>query len=586
MGQSYDHFITLADSAYEAGDYQLSGTYYDDAFAFQIDNGTDSYNAARSWSLTGNLKKSIYYFELSLKGGSSHTWGFVQIDPDLAFMRQHREYEILEKKYHQHKDSVLHFQDVLNLIMNDNSLNTKFKNEFIVMPEPDLSKAYFALLGFEDSIFYMPNRSVIFENCTFINEYDGETLTYIFIEYWNLKSLTINDCKSNSKSLYFIHYSSFDELSLWDMKGQTSIYECNIKDFDFSSNAFERVILMNTTFGGIAIHGENLKELIVKNNIFDQISLNNYLYNIYIGEKIEKVQIINNSFLTDKTRSLVWLNLTCGSLLFRNNIVEYPFTFEGSAIHDKLEIVGNRFNLIDLSGAVFPEINAYIPFDQFDSTSIVLFHKEGRTINPQKVISSSLDEGFNDKENFDRLIYQYQMLYNIYRVRGEIESANLSYIYIKKFQIERYKHIQSSNPSMENYFKLKMGQLLGIYVEHGTNPAKAIVISIYIMLAFSVFYFFFPSEWDVTSKSKLIANFNHFIKKNEKGYFKPFFILLGGLFISLLNALTLSINSFVTLGFGTIPTTGIAKYVCIIQGFIGWFLLSIFSVALINQVLN
>ena len=58
-----------------------------------------------------------------------------------------------------------------------------------------------------------------------------------------------------------------------------------------------------------------------------------------------------------------------------------------------------------------------------------------------------------------------------------------------------------------------------------------------------------------------------------------------GFLISLLNALTLSLNSFVTLGFGNIPTRGLARYICIIQGFIGWFLLSIFTVALINQVL-
>jgi hypothetical protein len=37
------------------------------------------------------------------------------------------------------------------------------------------------------------------------------------------------------------------------------------------------------------------------------------------------------------------------------------------------------------------------------------------------------------------------------------------------------------------------------------------------------------------------------------------------------------------LGFGNIPTKGVARYICIIQGFIGWFLLSIFTVALINQ---
>ena len=54
---------------------------------------------------------------------------------------------------------------------------------------------------------------------------------------------------------------------------------------------------------------------------------------------------------------------------------------------------------------------------------------------------------------------------------------------------------------------------------------------------------------------------------------------------SLVNAFTLSLNSFVTLGFGTIPTSGLARYVCILQGFLGWFLLSIFTASLINQVM-
>jgi hypothetical protein len=58
------------------------------------------------------------------------------------------------------------------------------------------------------------------------------------------------------------------------------------------------------------------------------------------------------------------------------------------------------------------------------------------------------------------------------------------------------------------------------------------------------------------------------------------------LFIRALNAITLSLNTFSTLGFGEIPTKGLARYVAIIQGFIGWFLLSVFLVSLISQVLN
>ena len=83
----------------------------------------------------------------------------------------------------------------------------------------------------------------------------------------------------------------------------------------------------------------------------------------------------------------------------------------------------------------------------------------------------------------------------------------------------------------------------------------------------------------------IIKDFKDFTQKNDKGYIRPFLSMLLGFIISLINALTLSLNAFTTLGFGRIPAKGLAKYVCVIQGFIGWFLLSIFTVALINQVL-
>ncbi|MCW3787120.1 hypothetical protein [Plebeiibacterium sediminum] len=56
--------------------------------------------------------------------------------------------------------------------------------------------------------------------------------------------------------------------------------------------------------------------------------------------------------------------------------------------------------------------------------------------------------------------------------------------------------------------------------------------------------------------------------------------------VRVLNATTLSINVFSTLGFGAIPVKGISRYITIIEGFLGWFLLSIFSVSLISQMIQ
>jgi len=57
-------------------------------------------------------------------------------------------------------------------------------------------------------------------------------------------------------------------------------------------------------------------------------------------------------------------------------------------------------------------------------------------------------------------------------------------------------------------------------------------------------------------------------------------------FVRALNSTTLSINVFSTLGFGAIPVKGVSRYITILEGFIGWFLLSIFSVSLISQMLQ
>jgi hypothetical protein len=65
-----------------------------------------------------------------------------------------------------------------------------------------------------------------------------------------------------------------------------------------------------------------------------------------------------------------------------------------------------------------------------------------------------------------------------------------------------------------------------------------------------------------------------------------FSFLMWGLIMRVLNSLALSLNAFVTLGYGEIEAKGIARYFCVLEGVLGWFLLSIFSVSLISQILQ
>jgi hypothetical protein len=176
-----------------------------------------------------------------------------------------------------------------------------------------------------------------------------------------------------------------------------------------------------------------------------------------------------------------------------------------------------------------------------------------------------------------------KLLFDFFRTTGDLESANRMYVHIMDAEGRRLQYEYEINPGFQTWFRFRLNRLLHFYTQYGTDPARALLISVYVMLLFAFLYFFFPSDWDIESKSRLIRNFRDFVEKNEKGYLRPFLFLLYGLMVSSLNAVFLSLNAFTTLGFGDIPTRGLARYLCIFQGFLGWFLLSMFTVALFNQ---
>lgn len=212
-----------------------------------------------------------------------------------------------------------------------------------------------------------------------------------------------------------------------------------------------------------------------------------------------------------------------------------------------------------------------------------IFYQTGDLIHVAYRATS--DEELEDEETFQRLISSYYRLYKTFKDNGQIATSNQVYIEMKDVQSRELAFLYHTYGGVERWIEWRLNTILRLYTDYGTSPSKAIKISVWIISVFSIFYFFFPSEWDTKSKSQLISDYKVFIEKNEKGYFKPFLNLSFGFFRSLMNAFTLSLNSFVTLGFGTIPTSGLARYVCILQGFLGWFLLSIFTASLINQVM-
>ncbi|MEQ8907355.1 hypothetical protein [Ekhidna sp.] len=333
---------------------------------------------------------------------------------------------------------------------------------------------------------------------------------------------------------------------------------------------------------------------------------------------------------------------------------------------------GVSLKYLDVTNTQFPNESTYIPFDSLKNKLCLelasAYSSDGDSLRFTPIKGESNEE----LKNFswmDQLTGSYTKLLNIYKSRGEMRSYNAAYIEMRDKQTAQSKLIYADNPNFQNYFDWQINRFTRAFSDYGTRPAKAIFIFFQVVLAFSVFYFFFPSTWNATDNRKLMKRlrylgsyftsrdgladlfeketkdefkdyeeFHAFISSSEKRlpvYFqwlsKPLYqfsvsrfnftrgvlrrteILNGewaelpagkkaltsfviGLYLMFylvwiflvrcLNAITLSLNAFSTLGFGEIPTRGLARYVAIVQGFVGWFLLSIFLVSLIGQILN
>lgn len=442
------------------------------------------------------------------------------------------------------------------------------------------------------------DKTLVFENCVILGKglSNIEITNLIFLDC-DISSLTLSSLKASSieisqSSLHSIRIinSTLDRLKL-----TKNINDSGIGSITIFKSEINMLLQLeeNEYFQNIGVFASDIRNMRLRGNksALAGFTNNKFLEQVeIIDESADEVMIRRNTFFEDSISTII--DVACEKLVILGNEFNSPIQFADSKVGTKAEIADNVFRKpVDFHDVSLPEFGKYVPFSQFDNGFVVYKHlygedsPDGATCYYCELYEGQTDIELADKTNFDKLVQSYEIMFLGYKSNGDIESANLSYIKIKDLYLNRLRFLYHENGGFSHYFRWKLAQLLKFYTNHGTDPALSILISIYVILIFAVFYVFFPSEWDVTSKARLLADYRDFTEKNEKGRMKPFLALLIGFSISILNAITLSLNSFVTLGFGTIPTTGAARYVCILQGFIGWFLLSIFTVSLINQIL-
>jgi hypothetical protein len=618
-GQDVEEFTRLtekADSAYYKKNYLLFVHLMEQAFKLPVAQRpknltTEYYNLACGYSLINEKEKSILYLEKSLaKSSITDRRNYISApqlasDPDLDNIRYEKVFADLLNKYFSKIPRAffvekITYSELLELIgflekeANPNDIYSRYtiiiKNKIIYAQTADDGFEFNTLSLRFPNLESLKGKSLDFMNCTF------------------QLNLFLYGGNSNNIQPFPYHRFKFTECHF---KGEIFIDGVNfIQPPQFHKSTFARNIWINANltptqadWQGFALDSCSIKSARISFATDNPISV--WLVNNY-GADSTDVSILCNKVYSARIldNKLAYKNIEIGfgetdmvrftnnqfkNLIFHHTTIKSEFDFQNTEVAGKLILDRTFFtdepqNDIDWLNLSNWRISSLTEFNSPTSLVTIDGRKRNETLS-FTYLSGENPADIANSQTFRELMGLYSMFLNLYKNKNDIESYNGCYITIKELQSQRLRHLYQSNKTFETFFRWKLSQLLKFYVRHGTDPARAIVISLNIIGFFGIFFFFFPSDWDTTSKKTLIQNFKDFAQKNEKGYIKPFFILLGGLLTSLLNALTLSLNAFITLGFGNIPTHGIARYVCVLEGFLGWFLLSIFTVALINQVL-
>ncbi|MFY9242458.1 MAG: potassium channel family protein [Polaribacter sp.] len=467
-----------------------------------------------------------------------------------------------------------------------------------------------------------------------------------------------------------------------------------------------RITKNNPTAQKALIWKRNVHLLMVKNSFHGKVDINNYTTN---GEDLELSMIFfNNRFLSNNSdKNFIPHQIrgrkTNGIFFVNNSIEGSQFLYFTSNGNKAVQLENNTF--LNTSPVLsFTEIDQSHNFEIIDNDfkHFVLMELEslyqsfkidwlqfknklisddGFDSNMQPEIASSEIYAKETIENYftmarvkNKASYKEEnnlkgQFYSYYKEKMDTEYANMVYTEIKSLETRRSGYLYSQNPSFKTFFKWRINQFLKVFSAYGTEPERAVIFSMYVILLFAFVYLLFPNSWDAHGRKRIMNRYAFFFtymnKKagihevyldhqqedllefdefrtlvEQQGKTVPKFFtatalplykwaisgtkfsasilkrvdimkgtwsdlpkskriwkstlliiafviaILYDIFIKMLNALMLSINTFTTLGFGEIPIKGLPRYLAIIQGFIGWFMLTIFSVSLISQLLN
>jgi len=588
------------------------------------------------------------------------------------------EEEIIEDEY-QKQDIIpdtINLRSFYELLQRDESESTI--SECVIITDASdkefiINKIFFRLYELKSNTELLKKINIY--NCKFI--VDGKSP--LLITNWKFSKINIVGCEFYVPTTL----TNIKAESKYDFLIENCIFHDDII-FDGDGNQSSKLRCINNSFHTKLDISSNLSSLhLEKNNfIYDSLKfkkrdVESTLYQLKCSNiDIEDVELINNNFFNNSNEHIFSIDLSSGSFgkleLISDSLVSLNLS---DAEVGKSLLIDSLFvsNYIGILNFDFPEKNTNASWENLGDEKFSIFIADkSKKVYPYQ---AKTDLQLAKTLYYNDLMSAYNKFNTLYHDRGDIRSANASYVEIKDIETRRQAYIQKVDPSLNNLINYKLNEFLRLFSDYATNPGKSLIQSLAVLLIFTLIYMFSFSLWDGMNYQYYLNQFNIFskyiisdksiqkvIEENKKLYetedtenikkllksfekqgkkvprilrlfgqplhllgkfkldiipglvklfnFQPksweslsswekawsglliflisLIFLVYVIIVKFLNSLVLSLNSFVVIGFGALPEqeNKLAMYLTIIEGIIGWFLLTIFTITLFSQVLQ
>jgi len=561
--QKKDSLANVGLALYADKEYRQAAEVFDELVREENAAGQDFFNAARMWAMANDADKAFEYLRLAYAHGFLDLKAAEQSE-DLRSIRQSERFRrLIAKERAFQADSVISMADVIRALIDRNVV--VFENKRFVS---DLQPWYDArsvtdklieqvdderLVRTQEGLLDFRSKSLIIRNATGPIHLNGLILKSLEIQ--NEEDLSANKSKpipdmdvvqltrlelaSFSFNLYGQAFVRFFSVKATHVENYMlrGIDRFMISDSDLEINTHYRSSIEYELSGSFGTSEAPLKDAIIGNTIFrsnDESSITRLVFNTHV------LHVENCTFENEVSFSISAANRT----LFPQNRFLKP---------------------VDLSKVEFEENGLYMPFDQFENGLGVLDNQRPWEIAKDKLLITGTVEEVKDRQAFGRLVASYKFLSNSYESNGDKESGQQVYLKAKELYLARDRQQFKENPSVTRFIDLQLNRLSGTVSNYGTSAGKVLWVSSLVVLIFSLIYLFFESVFGGSAQNSAEANTSGILKKCT-------------------DALMMSLIAQITLQ----PTkkdvqTGL-KWVCLIQGLIGWMLFSFFIIALFSQI--